>query len=163
MGLLYRLFKVGKMPDAIRSEIARESVLYEAEGIRVALHRRGRVPGAVVAGGGVSVGLGSLAVTDQRIIGSRGRSKLVDAPYEAKAEGPVAITLDEHGLHVVFDLDKVHPSCSGEMKLDFRQELSGEDLSRFPMREMSIAVDPQKVVRLFGSLKKLPEEGSSSS
>ena len=43
------------------------------------------------------------------------------------------------------------------MKIDFRQELSEEALARFPVRQMSFSVDPQKVVRMFGSLKKLPE------
>jgi hypothetical protein len=60
-------------------------------------------------------------------------------------------------LHVVFDLDRVHPSCHGEMRLDFRDEISEADLTRFPARQLSFLVDPQKVVRLFGSLKKLPD------
>lgn len=160
--LVYRLFKVGKLPDDIRAEIAGESVLYETQGIRVVLHRSGRVPGARVAGG-VSGAWGSFAVTERRIVGSRARAKLVDAPYDAESDGPATIMLDERGLHATFDLDRVHPSCSGTMRLDFHQDLTAGDLATFPVTEMSIAVDPQKVVRLFGSLKKLPPEGPPSS
>jgi hypothetical protein len=36
------------------------------------------------------------------------------------------------------------------------------ELAALPAREFSFSVDPQKVVRLFGSLKKLPEIASSS-
>jgi hypothetical protein len=151
-----RLFGLGKMPETVRSEISGEQVLFETEGIRVSLHRSGHVPGSRVAGG-VNVGWGSFAVTDSRVIGSRGRGKWVDVPFEQPLGGPATLTLDTAGLHVVFDLDRVHPSCGGEMRIDFRHELSQADLARFPSRQLSFPVDPQKVVRLFGSLKKLPQ------
>jgi hypothetical protein len=155
-GLLYRLFGVGKMPAAIRGGLAGETILFETEGIRVALHRSGRVPGSVVAGG-VNVGWGAFAVTDRRVVGTRGRATWVNVSFEQTSDGPATLTLDATGLHVVFDLDRVHPSCHGEMRIDYRRELSDADLARFPARSISFPVDPQKVVRLFGSLKKLPE------
>jgi hypothetical protein len=155
--LLYRLFGAGKMPEAVRSEISGETVLFETEGIRVALHRRGRVPGVVAAGRSVNIGWGGFAVTDRRVIGSRGRAKWVDVPFDAvSADGPATLVLDTTGLHVRFDLARVHPSCSGEMSMDFREELTATDLERFPALELTFSVDPQKVVRVFGSLKKLP-------
>ena len=153
-GIVYRLFRVGKMPDAVRREISGETVLFQSEGIRVALHRSGRVPGDVDMAG-VSVGWGSFAVTDRRVVGSRARAKVVDVPYGPAAEGPAMFVLDPAGLHVLFDLDGMgHPSMSGSMRIDFHQEA---DLARFPVRQLSFPVDPQKVVRLFGSLKKLPD------
>jgi hypothetical protein len=154
-GLLYRLFGVGKLAQIVRDEIANENVLFQTEGIRVSLHRSGHVPGSSVAGG-ISVGWGGFAVTDRRVVGSRGRVKWVDVPYDVGAQGPATFTLDPAGLHVNFDLARVHPSCGGEMRIDFRQELVEMDLALMPVRTMSFPVDPQKVVRLFGSLKKLP-------
>jgi len=156
MGLFGRLFHAGRMPEAIRTEIAGEHVLFEAEGVRVALHRSGRVPG-VVTSAAVNVGFGSFAVTDRRVIGSRGRAKWVDVPYDQPAEGgPATFVLDVKGMHVLFDLDHVHPSTRGTMRIDFHQELTEQQLASFPVRQLSFPVDPQKVVRLFGSLKKLP-------
>jgi hypothetical protein len=55
-GLLYRLFGAGRLPVAVRREIAAETVLFEAQGIRVVLHRRGRVPGSVAAGPAANFG-----------------------------------------------------------------------------------------------------------
>jgi hypothetical protein len=63
---------------------------------------------------------------------------------------------------VRFDLGRVHPSFQGEMRIDFRQELSESDLAWFPARELSFPVDPQKVMRLFGSLRKLPDPDQSA-
>jgi hypothetical protein len=156
VGILYRLFKVGRMPAYVRSEIAGERVIYQVEGVRVALHRSGRVPGSVVASG-VNVGWGSFAVTDKRVIGSRGRVKWVNVPYEMTTGGPATFTFDAKGLHVEFDLDEMHPSTSGSMRIDFHDELSDSDLVQFPVRQGSFPVDPQKVVRLFGSLLKLKD------
>jgi len=155
MGLFGRLLHAGRMPEAIRTEVAGERVLFEAEGVRVALHRSGRVPGVVTAGG-VNVGFGSFAVTDRRVIGSRGRAKWVDVPYDGSEDGPATFVLDVKGLHVLFDLDKVHPATHGTMRIDFHQDLTDELLASFPVERLSFPVDPQKVVRLFGSRKKLP-------
>jgi hypothetical protein len=154
-GLFARWFGAGRMPPATHDRMAGETVLFQTEGIRVTLHRAGRVPGTVVAGG-VNVGFGAFAVTDRRVVGSRGRATWVDVAFEQPSDGPAELTLDATGLHVRFDLDRVHPSCHGEMRIDFRQELSDADLARLPARHVSFPVDPQKVVRLFGSLRKLP-------
>ena len=156
-GLLYRLFRVGRMPKSVRDEIARERVLFQVEGIHVSLHQTGHVPGKYVKGG-VSFGWGAFAVTDRRVIGSRGRVKWVDVPYEQPSEGPATFILDPTGMHVLFDLDRMgHESMRGSMRIDFTQPFTDQDLARFPVRQLSFPVDPQKVVRLSGSLLKLKD------
>lgn len=75
---LFKLFGGGKLRQAIRDEIEGESVPFETEGVRVTVHRRGRVPGARDAAG-VSASLGGFAVTDRRVIGASGRGKLVES------------------------------------------------------------------------------------
>ncbi len=160
-GILYRWFGVGKMPQVVRDEIAGENALFQSEGVRVALHRSGHVPGAVVKGG-VNVGWGSFAVTDKRVIGSRGKVKWVDVPYDVGTGGPITLTVDEAGVHLLFDLDHVDASTSGKMTIDYREEIPADVVARFPVRELSFTLDPQKVVRLFGSLKKIPDRPAGS-
>ena len=153
---LYRWFGAGKMPADVRAELSGERELFFTEGIRVSIHRRGRVPGAASAGG-VNVGVGSFAVTDRRVVGYRGRARLVHVPFDVVNAGPATLTLDATGLHVVFDLDAVHPSCQGELRVDFREAIEPDVLARLPVRELRFAVDPQAVVRLWGSRMKLPD------
>jgi hypothetical protein len=43
------------------------------------------------------------------------------------------------------------------MKLQFKEAISEQDLARFPVRKLTLQVDPAKVVRSTGSLKKLPD------
>ena len=154
-GLLYRWFGLGGLPPAIRDEISAETKLFETGGIRVVLHRNGSVPGAVVMSG-ATLFFGSFAITDRRVVGCRGQGVLVDMPFDLLKGGPAELELDASGLHVRFDLDRVHPSCHGQMRLDFHEKLSDLVLEQIPVRGGSFAVDPQKVVRLFGSRSKLP-------
>jgi hypothetical protein len=154
-GLLFRWFGLGGLPMEIRDQVRVENVLFETGGIRMVLHRSGSVPGAT-DGAGVSLSFGSFAVTERRVVACRGQGVLVNMPFELMKGGPAQLTLDTSGLHVRFDLDRVHPSCDGEMRLEFHERISDEVLQRFPAREGSFAVDPQKVVRLFGSMHQLP-------
>ena len=153
--LRYRLFHVGRMPEEMQQEIASEIVLFSVEGISVALRRSGRVPGVRVTGG-VSLGVGSFAVTTNRVVASRGRAKVVDVPSTAAVDGPATLTLSDGGLTVDWDLDRVHPACAGRMRIEFREPIPETTLASFPCRQILFEVDPQKVVRLFGSLRTLP-------
>ena len=78
-------------------------------------------------------------------------------PFDAATGGPGSLTLDEGGLHVAFDLDAVHPSCSGELRLDFRAEIPAGVLEQLPATQLRFPVDPQRVVRLWGSRSKIPD------
>src|SRR2546422_10952118 len=75
--LLFRLFGLGKMPEAVLAEIADETQLLFTQGVRVSLRRRGHVPGSVVAGRAVNVGWGAFAITNRRVVGTRSRAKWV--------------------------------------------------------------------------------------
>ena len=66
--------------------------------------------------------------------------------------------LDPTGMHVVFELDRMgHASMSGSMRIDFKHAFTEADLAGFPVRQLSFPVDPQKVVRQWGSLLKLKD------
>jgi hypothetical protein len=155
--ILYRLFGTGKLPAAIRQELSGEALAFETEGVPVVLHMRGRVPGAV-EGPGYRRGLGAFAVSDRRVLGTWGRNRVVDVPFGLQQpDGPAKLTLDETGLQVHWDLDRVHPSCHGKMWLEFRAELTPVQLAGFRENQMTFRVNPQNVVRMFGSRKRLPD------
>jgi hypothetical protein len=155
--LFYRLFGAGKLPAAVRDELSGEAIVFQTEGVPVVLHMRGRVPGAY-EGRGYRRGLGAFAVSDRRVLGTWGRGRVVDVPFGLhQPDGPAKLTLDETGLQVHWDLDRVHPSCHGQMWLEFRQELTPVQLAGFREHELTFRVEAQNVVRLFGSRKQLPD------
>jgi hypothetical protein len=144
------------MPAAARELIAGEAVLFQAEGIVVAFHQRGRVPGRIVHRGQTRT-VGSFAVTDRRVIATGRKGILVNVPYDEQRDGPVTITLGLEGLRVDFDLDRVHPACHGKLWLEFREEIPAETLASFPQLTLTYVANPQAVVRLFGSRRRLPD------
>ena len=90
----------------------------------------------------------------------KGESVVLDVGAAIGADEMHLVNLAAMGgamARVLFDLDRVHPSMDGSMRIDFHQDFTEQQLAGFPQRQLSFAVDRQKVVRLFGSLKKLPE------
>ena len=118
------------------------------------IHQSGRVPGTIIKRG-ITVLSGAFAITDRRLIGTGRRGKLVDVPFDIQAEGPATITVAEDGLHIHFDLARVHASFRGEMRLDFKCEIPATVLAQLPWLVKSFAVNPQAVMRTFGSRRKL--------
>jgi hypothetical protein len=156
-GLIHRLFGGGNITAALENEVAGERVLFQSEPARSVKTFSGRVPGLRTSGD-KNWFRAAFAVTDRRVValGARG-GKIVDVGYDLRADGPATLTLEPDGLHVVWDMDRVHPSCRGTMKLHVEAEVPETALVQFPVKQMSFNVDPQKVVRFTGSLRKLPQ------
>jgi hypothetical protein len=152
---LYRWFGMGKLSAAVRMKIAEERQLFESEGIHATTTFSGHVPG-FTAGIAKQFHLGAFAVTDRRVIGTCGRSTVVDVPYDLAGDGPAMLRLEPDGLHVLWDLDRVHPACRGTMHLQFKETIGKADLARFPVRQITFRVDPDSVVRFLGNRRRLP-------
>jgi hypothetical protein len=144
------------MPPAIRAELAGERVLFKTEGIRAVQSFSGHVPGLTSAGS-KQLHFGAFAITERRVLGTIRGGKAFDVTYDMQSDGPATLTLEADGLHVVWDMARVHPACRGTMKLHFKDAIPDVDLARFPARKITFRVDPAKVVRFTGSLKKLPD------
>jgi hypothetical protein len=154
-GLLYRWFGFGKLPAAVRMQIADERLLFSTEGIHAINTFSGHVPG-FTAGTSKQFHVGAFAVTDRRVVGTCGRSKAVDVSYDLRADGPAMLTRERDGLHVLWDMDRVHPACRGSMEVHFKVTIADADLERFPVRRITFNLDPQSVIRFVGSRRRLP-------
>ncbi len=143
------------MPETVRAEFAGERVLFETEGIRAVQTFSGHVPG-LTSNGSKQLSFAAFAVTDRRVVGTTRAGKAVDVAYAMQADGPATLTLEPDGLHVVWDMGRVHPACRGTMTLHFKEAIRDADLAQFPVRKITFRVDPARVVRFTGSLKKLP-------
>jgi hypothetical protein len=145
--LRYRLFNIGAMPEKLRAEIEDDEVLFITEGISVTVRRRGTAPG--YRGGATGMFSGAFAVTDRRIIASISASVMVDAPYHGADSSKATATLTEEGLAVHIDAS-VNPQCSGEIEMHFKQNLSSEELARFPHKRVPFNFPPELVPKMFG-------------
>jgi len=155
-GGFLRRVKPGKLPAPVLDGLAGQELLFSAEQVRAVRTFSGKVPG-LVSSGSKSLFFGSFVVSDQQVIGTLGSQKVIDVSFASGDDGPVTVRLEPDGLHVGWDLDRLHPACRGSMRLHYKQPIPDEVLARVPRRELSFPVDPANVVRFAGSRKKLPD------
>lgn len=155
MALLRKMFRIGKLPDDMRSQVEAEGVIFSAEFLSAVVRFTGTVPGRR------SVGLvrgygGALVLTNRRVLatlsaipGKAGRS--VDQPWTAAQSGMVTGTLSENGLLLdIADLAVVHPDFSGQFSLTYKTALPADVLTRIPTRSIGFDVPPKFVYSALG-------------
>ena len=83
---LRKLLRIGGLPDELRAEIEAEGVLYLAEYVPVTRRFSGKIPGKR-AHGNVSSYVGSLALTNQRVLATLSSvPKLAGRSYRSALE-----------------------------------------------------------------------------
>jgi hypothetical protein len=75
---------------------------------------------------------------------------LIDARWDAQAEGPGRITIDAEGMTLDVPLKEVDPRFTGDLAMAFRTALTDEVLNELPTRSLHIPVSPENVFRLLG-------------
>jgi hypothetical protein len=155
-GAFLRRVKPGKLPAPVLDGLAGQELLFSAEQVRAVRTFSGKVPG-LVSSGSKTLFFGGFVVTDQQVIGTLGSQEVIDVSFASVGDGPVTVTLEADGLHVDWDLDRLHPACRGSMRLHYKQAIPDEVLARVPRRKLSFSVDPANVVRFAGSRTRLPD------
>jgi hypothetical protein len=151
---LRKLLRIGGLPQELRAEVEAEGVIYLAEYVAVTRRFTGKIPGKR-AKGEVSSYVGSLALTDQRILGTLSTvpklaGRTIDQRWDATQSGPVLADLTEHGLHIQVDLHAVDPRFEGELSLQYKTPISAEVLMRVPRTSLAFDVPPEYVFRAVG-------------
>ncbi|MBX7431823.1 hypothetical protein JDV09_06830 [Mycobacterium sp. Y57] len=149
-----KLFRVGKLPSALRAEVEAEGILYLAEYVAVTRRFHGTVPGLRSAGSIASY-VGALALTDQRVLGTLSSvpklaGRTIDVRWDAPQTGAVTAELSTHGLTIDADVAKVDPRCSGELALRYKTDIPEGVLARLPRTSLAFDVPPEFVFRAVG-------------
>ena len=154
-GFFRKLFRLGVLPDALRTELEPEGLLAVFENVTVRYRFSGHVPGLVSALD-MRAYSGSLVVTKVRLAGTLSvlpgsAGKAVDVPWTTGDDGAVHVTIDEAGVRVAIDLARVSPSeFTGTQSLDYRQPLSAELLAQLPKRNFGFDIPREYALRLAG-------------
>ncbi len=151
---LRKLLRIGGLPDELRAEVEGEGILYLAEYVPVTRRFSGKIPGKR-AHGDVSSYVGSLVLTNQRILGTlssvpRLAGRTIDARWDAAQSGAVTAELSEAGLHLEVNINAVDPRCEGRLSLQYKSAIPAEVLVRLPRRSLAFDVPPEYVFRVVG-------------
>ncbi len=151
---LRKLLRIGGLPDDLRTEAEAEGIIYLAEYVPVTRRFSGKIPGKR-AHGDVSSYVGSLVVTNQRIIGTLSSvpklaGRTIDQRWDAVQSGTVTAELSETGLHIDVDITAVDPRCEGQLSLQYKTAIPTEVLTHVPRRSLAFDVPPEYVFRAVG-------------
>src|SRR6201999_4425466 len=99
-----KLLKIGGLPDALRTEVEAEGVIYLGEYLPVTRRFSGSVPGKR-AKGNYSSYVGSLVFTSQRVLGTLSSvpklaGRTIDQRWDAAPTGPVKADIAADGLRI---------------------------------------------------------------
>jgi hypothetical protein len=151
---LRKLLRIGGLPDDVRAEVEAEGIIYLAEYIPVTRRFSGKIPGKR-AKGNISSYVGSLVLTDQRVLGTlssvpklAGRN--IDQRWDAPQSGTVTADLSGAGLHIEVNINAVDPRCEGELSLQYKTPIPEDVLMRLPRRSLAFDVPPEYVFRAVG-------------
>ncbi len=137
--LRYRLFGMGKMPNALRAVAGGAGVLVAAEGLPV--HNRVlslRMPGARVSGG-VRTASGSVVILPGRLLASIGTHVILDTEFPSGG-GRQELALAEDGLRISFDVATVLTEGSGSVEVRYKLPLDQAVLGQLPARGCQVTL-----------------------
>jgi len=151
---LRKLMRIGGLPAELRAEVEAEGVIYLAEYVPVTRRFSGKIPGKR-AKGDVSSYVGSLVLTNQRILGTLSSvpklaGRTIDQPWSAPQSGMVTADITEAGLHLEVNIAAVDPRFEGQLSLQYKTPIAPEILTRIPRQSMAFDVPPEYVFRAVG-------------
>lgn len=152
--LLRKLFRIGKLPSALRAEVEAEGVLFLSEYVPVTRRFRGTVPG-LRSGGSIASYVGSLVVTRQRVLGTLSSvpklaGRTIDLRWDTPQAGPVKAELSETGLALDVDVAAIDSRCSGELSLHYKEQIPRDVLAQLPRTSLAFDAPPEFVFRAVG-------------
>lgn len=158
---LRKLLRIGALPDALRSEVDSEGVLFLAEYLPVTRRFSGSVPGKR-ANTDISSYVGSLVLTSQRVLATLSSvpklaGRTIDQRWDAPQTGAVEADISTAGLHIEVDIAEVDRSFKGHLALNYKVAIPEDVLMRVPRRSLAFDVPPEYVLRAVG----VPPEGAA--
>jgi hypothetical protein len=149
-----KLLRIGGLPEALRSEVDAEGVLYLAEYVPVTRRFSGSVPGKK-AKGDFSSYVGSLAITPQRVLGTLSSvpklaGRTIDQRWDVPQTGAVKADISNSGLHIEVDIAEVDPRFKGHLSLNYKAAISDDVLAQLPRTSLAFDVPPEYVLRAVG-------------
>src|SRR5947207_12093552 len=121
--LLYRLFRIGKIPDQLKAQLESEGILLQDEGISgSATYTNFRRPGRYSSWRRVWY-TGSLVVTQTRLVALAYSKPAIDVPFTDQRFRSLDLSLEKaYTLRVAFDASLFHVDWSGKIEYRFNTE-----------------------------------------
>ena len=149
-----KLLRIGGLPEALRTEVDAEGVLFLAEYLPVTRKFSGSVPGKR-ATADFSSYVGSLVLTPQRVLGTLSSvpklaGRTIDQRWDAPQTGAVKADISNTGLHIDVDIAEVDSKFKGHLSLNYKTSIPDDVLAQLPHRSLAFDVPTEYVLRAVG-------------
>jgi hypothetical protein len=151
---LRKLLRIGGLPDALRTEVDAEGVMFLAEYLPVTRRFSGSVPGKK-ASANISSYVGSLVFTPQRVLGTLSSvpklaGRAIDQRWDAPQTGTVKADISNSGLHIEVNIAEVDQRFHGHLSLNYKTPIPDDVLIQLPRTSLAFDVPPEYVLRAVG-------------
>ncbi len=142
----YRLFKTGRMPEALKQAASGPDVVLAAEGISLRVRGHSLMLPGIRYHSSTNLAVGAVVVSSRRLIASVGHWLLVDAAL-GTGEDPHRVTFADDGVHLFPDVPTLFPEGSGEMEFHWCADLAATQLASLSSDPCSVAL-PAEIAAL---------------
>jgi hypothetical protein len=134
----YRLFRIGKMPPALRTASHSADVLSEAEGISVKISGRSIALPGVRSGRSLELAVGSIVLSPGRLLAAVGAWVILDTGFVAIPDTGHTVALSPEGMHLHVSVPEVYEGGRGTFDLQFRVSLDQSVLLQLPSTPLAV-------------------------
>jgi hypothetical protein len=136
----YRLFRVGRMPPALRSASRASDVLVAFEGVSVKISGRSIALPGVRSVRSVQLNVGSFVLSPGRILASIGAWTILDWNPGEQADTGHTLSFSDDGLHLHVSVPELYEGGRGVFELHFRMSIPNRALAQLPTGSIAVSL-----------------------
>ena len=128
----YRLFRLGKMPPALRTASTGPDVLLAQEGISLKISGRSIALPGVRSGRSVNLAVGSLVLSANHLMASYGKWLILDDDLDDSPDVGHQLTVSSDGVHLHVNVPDIYEGGRGTFELHYRTAIKQSILTQLP-------------------------------
>ncbi len=146
--------RTGRLPGLLREQLETQGIIAVAERVRVRQTFSGSIPG-LVSSWSVNRHIGLLVFTRERLLAllptiPRLNGPAIDARWDAPQGGAARVAIDDSGVQLDLEVNRVDPRFRGQLSLEFKTPLAAVVLEALPRRSLAFDVTPEYVFHMLG-------------
>jgi len=134
----YRLFRIGKMPPALRTASNSVDVLSPAEGVSVKISGRSIALPGVRSGRSLQLAVGSIVLSPSRLLAAVGAWVILDTGFVGIPDTGHTVALSAEGMQLHVSVPQVYQGGRGTFDLQFRVNLDQSVLAHLPSTPLAV-------------------------
>jgi hypothetical protein len=145
--MLYRLFGLGRFPEAIASFATEPTTLLARDDVRMTVKTHALRLKSRRVSNAVGLQRGAVAISPDRFVLTISKRVAIDGQYDATSnDRAVAWHFADHTLHITVDIARADPNGTGTMTVVAAIPMTPQEHAGLPTTPQFVAMDPDGAV-----------------